>query len=256
MKQLSILLLLTSVLSAYGQESSTVYEFRGYDRTGVFQEPNLVKVWPESGPSELYTIDNLGNGYGSPVFTENEFFITGEIDSTGYIYCFDLKGNKKWETVLGPEWMRSYPGGRDAPTVAGNRIYIGTGVGDLYCLERSSGKVLWTKRLKDDFNGALPLHGYSEAPLIDGERIFWTPGGKVNNVVALNRFTGNLIWTNKGFGEPMGYNQARLIRLPARSIVVTFSSYHLMGFDAATGEMLWFHEQDNLPVEKRKPGYG
>jgi outer membrane protein assembly factor BamB len=29
-----------------------------------------------------------------------------------------------------------------------------------------------------------------------------------------------------------------------------------MGFDAKTGQMLWSHEQDNFPVEKRGPGYG
>lgn len=255
-KSVLFTLLMTAAITAFGQKGEIIYEFRGVDRTGIFDEKNLLKEWPAEGPRELYTIDNLGNGYGSPVFTESEFFVTGEIDSTGFVYCFDLKGNKKWETELGPEWMRSYPGGRDAPTVAGNRVYIGTGVGDLFCLDRASGKILWTRRLKDDFDGVLPLHGYSEAPLIDGDRIFWTPGGKVNNVVALNRFTGDLIWANKGFGEAMGYNQARLIRLPARNIVVTFSSYHLMGFDSATGEMIWSHEQDNLPVEKRKPGYG
>ena len=29
-----------------------------------------------------------------------------------------------------------------------------------------------------------------------------------------------------------------------------------MGFNAETGQMLWSHEQDNFPVEKRGPGYG
>jgi outer membrane protein assembly factor BamB len=102
----------------------------------------------------------------------------------------------------------------------------------------------------------LPLHGYSEAALVDGDKVFWTPGGKVNNVVALNRFTGDIVWSNPGFGEAQGYNQPRLIRLPGLNILVTFSSWHLMGFDTSTGKMLWSHEQDNLPVDKRKPGYG
>jgi outer membrane protein assembly factor BamB len=29
-----------------------------------------------------------------------------------------------------------------------------------------------------------------------------------------------------------------------------------MGFDIATGNLLWSHEQDNYPPEKRLPGYG
>jgi len=41
-----------------------------------------------------------------------------------------------------------------------------------------------------------------------------------------------------------------------REILVTFSAYHLMGFDVASGALLWTHAQDNYPVEERKPGIG
>jgi outer membrane protein assembly factor BamB len=32
--------------------------------------------------------------------------------------------------------------------------------------------------------------------------------------------------------------------------------YHMMGFDTKTGQLLWSHEQENYPLEKRGPGYG
>jgi outer membrane protein assembly factor BamB len=251
---ISLLFIITLSTSAVAQPK--IYEWRGVDRNGIYPDKNLLESWPAEGPPEVFVIDSLGNGYGSPVFTENHFFITGEIDTVTYLYCFTIEGKRVWKTKLGQEWMRSYPGGRDAPTVVDDLIYIGTGMGNLYCVNRTDGKVVWSKELKADFDGLLPLHGYSEAALIDGDKVFWTPGGKVNNVVALNRFTGNLIWSHPGFGEAQGYNQPRLITLPERNILVTFSSWHLMGFDTRTGEMLWSHEQDNLPVEKRKPGYG
>lgn len=238
------------------QNKTTIYEWRGPDRTGIYPDKGLLTEWPEKGPAELWSIDNLGNGYGSPVFAENEFFVTGETDSVTYLFCFDIGGTQKWKTRLGGEWMRSYPGGRDAPTVADNLVYVGTGLGNLYCINRKSGAIVWSKELKADFDGILPLHGYSEAPLLDGDRVFWTPGGKENNVVALNRFTGDIMWSHPGYGEAQGYNQAKLIKLAERNLLVTFSSWHLMGFDAATGDLLWSHEQDNLMPEQRKPGYG
>ncbi|MBE0676724.1 MAG: PQQ-binding-like beta-propeller repeat protein [Bacteroidales bacterium] len=238
------------------QNQATIYEWRGPDRTGIYPDKGLLTEWPEEGPAELWSTDNLGNGYGSPVFAENEFFITGETDSVTYLFCFDIGGTQKWKTRLGGEWMRSYPGGRDAPTVAGNLVYVGTGLGNLYCVNRKDGKIVWSKELKADFDGLLPLHGYSEAPLLDGDRVFWTPGGKENNVVALNRFTGEIMWSHPGYGEAQGYNQAKLIKLAERNLLVTFSSWHLMGFDAATGDLLWSHEQDNLTPDRRKPGYG
>jgi outer membrane protein assembly factor BamB len=238
------------------QEKTKIYEWRGKDRKGIFNESNLLKSWPDEGPIELWTIDGIGNGFVSPIFSEDKFYITGEIDSVLILFCFNLIGEKQWQTTLGKEWMKSYPGSRTIPTVVDDLIYVGSGLGNLYCLNKSNGKIVWSKDLINDLKGALPLHGHSEAPLIEGNKIFWTAGGKINNVIALNRFTGKLIWSNKGFGEASAYNPPKLINHGGKSIVVTFSSYHLMGFDTKDGKLLWSHEQDNYPLDKRGPGYG
>jgi outer membrane protein assembly factor BamB len=250
------IILLLPLLLAFLPEKNKISEWRGQDRTGIYNESNLLKIWPAEGPVEIWSIDNIGNGFGSPVFTDDNFYITGEIESMSILFCFNLKGEEQWQTTLGPEWMKSFPGSRCAPTIVGDLIYVGTGMGNLYCLNRKTGKTVWSKDLVRDFSGVIPLHGYSEAALIDGDKVFWTPGGKVHNVVALNRFTGKLIWSNKGFGEASGYNPPKLIRLPSRNILATFSSYHLMGFDTKNGQLLWSHEQDNYPPDQRGPGYG
>lgn len=233
-----------------------IYEWRGTDRTGIFNESNLLKSWPVEGPKELWSIENIGNGFVSSIFTDNGFFITGEKDSMLIIFSYNLDGVKKWQTTLGREWMKSYPGSRTIPTIVDDLIYVGSGMGDLYCLNRADGKIVWSKKLLADMKGILPLHGHSEAPLIQGNKVFWTAGGKINNVIALDRFTGKMIWSNKGFGEPSAYNPPKLIELQDRKIIVTFSSYHLMGFDSENGKMLWSHEQTNVPLSDRKPGLG
>jgi outer membrane protein assembly factor BamB len=238
------------------QLKTRIYEWRGTDRKGIYNETNLLKTWPAEGPKEIWSIDNIGNGFVSPIFTDDRFYITGEIDSMVILFSFNLKGEKQWQTKLGKEWMRSYPGSRSIPTIVDDLIYVGSGLGNLYCVNKSDGKIVWSKDLIKDLNGILPLHGHSEAALIQDEKIFWTAGGKVNNVVAMNRFTGKLIWTNKGFGEASAYNPPKLIEHGGRSILVTFSSYHLMGFDTKNGKLLWAHEQDNYPPDKRGPGYG
>jgi outer membrane protein assembly factor BamB len=247
---------LLAILWSSPSEKNKICQWRGKDRAGIYQETNLLKSWPAEGPKEIWTVENIGDGFVSPVFIDDRFFITGEIDSMSILFCFNLKGEKQWQTTLGKEWMKSYPGSRCAPTIVDDLVYVGTGTGNLYCVRKNNGKLVWSKDLVKDFNGVLPMHGYSEAPLIDGDKIFWTPGGKENNVVALNRFTGKLIWSNKGFGERSGYNSPKLIELPARNILVNFSAYHLMGFDTKTGRLLWAHEQDNYPVKDRIPGNG
>jgi outer membrane protein assembly factor BamB len=251
-----VLLCLLLIFFTSSTGTIKIYEWRGRDREGIYDESNLLKSWPAEGPKELWSIKNIGNGFVSPVFTDENFYITGEIDSTEVLFSFNLKGEKQWQTRLGKEWTKSYPGSRSAPTIADDLIYVGTGLGNLFCVNRTNGKIVWSKDLSADFDGALPLHGHSESALIQGDKIFWTTGGKVNNVVALNRFNGKLIWSNKGFGERSAYNSPKLIELPTRKIIVTFSAYHMMGFDADRGNLLLSCEQDNYPVEKRLPGYG
>ena len=229
-----------------------LYEWRGTERMGIYPGAELLQEWPEEGPEELWTIEGLGRGYGSPTFTEERFYITGEVDSMAILYCFDLDGNKIWQSALGKEWISSYPGSRSAPTIVGDQIYTGTGMGDLYCVSRTDGSLLWSKEFKDDFQGVYPLHGHSEAPVISGDRVFWTPGGEVYNVVALDRMTGELIWSNPGFGERSGYNPGKLVIHNGRELFVTFTSAKLLGLDAETGDLLWSHHQDVYTEEERK----
>jgi outer membrane protein assembly factor BamB len=255
MKQI-ILFILTALIFSCSKPEPQIYQWRGDNRTGVYPETKLLKEWPENGPKELWFAEGLGNGYGSPTVTESEIFITGEKDSLAWMFCFGLNGDLIWKQQYGEEWAKHYPGSRSAPTVVDDLVYAGTGMGIISCLKRKTGELVWTKDYVADFEGVLPYHGYSEAPVIFDDKIFCTPGGTENNVIALNRFTGELIWSCKGMGERMGYNPGNLIELPDRKIYITFSAYHLLGIDAETGELLWTHLQDNTPVEDREPGVG
>jgi outer membrane protein assembly factor BamB len=255
MRKIPILTALIVLLASFSGTSG-IYEWRGTNREGIYYESNLLKKWPADGPKELWSVGNIGNGFGSPVFADENFYITGEIDSMAILFSFNNKGEKQWQTTLGREWMKSFPGSRSAPTIVEDLIYVGTGLGNLYCINRANGRIIWSKDLAADFHGELPLHGHSESPLIQDDKVFWTAGGKYYNVVALNRFSGKLIWSDKGFGERSAYNSPKLIELPSRKILVAFSAYHLMGFDINTGKMLWFQEQDNYPLDKRIPGNG
>lgn len=234
----------------------TIYEWRGPNRSGIYNDTNLLKEWPQNGPTELWSNDGIGNGYGSPTITGDGIYISGEIDSTAYLFHFDLHGKILWKSAIGSEWNKNYPGSRSTPTIVDDLIYIGSGKGNLFCLDRKDGKIIWSKDFSNDFQGQYTLFGIAESPVVSGDKVFWVPGGKEHNVVALDRKTGKQIWSCKGFGERSGYTPSKLIKLPSREIFVTFSAYHLMGIDANTGQLLWSHQQENIPIEKRDLGYG
>ncbi len=252
----TILFLFSAFILTSCTGKDEIYQWRGEGRNGIFAETNLLKEWPENGPEELWAIEDLGNGNGSPTFAGDRFYITGEKDAKAILYCFSTGGEKIWQTELGDEWIRSYRGSRSAPTIAGNMIYYETGNGNMFCVDSKDGKIIWQKDFEADAEGIPTLHGMTEAPVIDGDMVFWNPGGKKINVAALNRYSGDIIWTSPGLGERSAYNQGNLVRLPSRNIFVTFSAYHLMGFDTSTGKLLWSHEQDNLTPEGRTLGMG
>jgi len=252
-----IFLIVTAIIVLVSCASNQeVYEWKNNDRSGIYDETNLLKEWPAEGPEELWTIEGLGRGFGSPTFTEDRFYITGEKDTATYLYCYNLDGERIWESRLGKEWIRTYPGSRSAPTIAGNHIYIVNGYGNLYCASTGDGSIIWSKDCAKDFQMIPVMHGMSEASIIDGDKVYYTPGGLEHNVVALNRFNGDLIWTCKGKGERAGYNQGNLIEYAGKKIFITFSAYHMLGIDAENGELLWSHEQDNTTPETRKLGLG
>ena len=256
MKKILISAICLGILFLNHVSAQTIAQWRGTDRKGVYNEPHLLRFWPAGGPRMIWSSDSVGNGFGAPAVTSDRLYITGETDSVEYLYSFDLSGHLLWKTACGKEWMISYPGSRSTPTATADGIYVCTGLGDLSCFDPGTGSRLWTVSMINDLHGTHTLHGHSESPLVDGNKVFMTPGGADTNVVALDRHTGRILWICKGRGERSAYNSPILIQLPARSILVTFSAYAIMGIDTETGQMLWWQEQDTYPLAERKPGYG
>lgn len=242
------------ILSACTSEPE-VYQWRGPDRSGIYSETGLMKAWPEEGPEVAWEYEGIGNGYGSPVFTPDNMYILGEQDSLAYLFAFDAEGNLLWKKDFGPEWVKNYNGSRSTPTVVGDMIYVTSGKGMLACFD-TSGEKIWSVDMVNDLHGVYPLFGFSESVITEGNKVFCTPGGRDTNVVALDRFTGDILWISKGKSERSGYNSPQIIRLKDRNILANFSAYHFMGHDTETGELLWVHEQENIKPEERKPGAG
>ena len=202
----------------------------------------LMSVWPSNGPELSWEYKGIGNGYSSPALDSKSVFVTGEIDSIGYLFSFDLKGELNWKVAYGKEWTKSYIGTRAAPTIIDNQIYVCSALGDIVCLEKTTGKISWSINMIQDLNGKNNVYGYSMQLLIDQNVLYCLPGGRTVNIAALDRHTGNTIWTSRGLGETAGYANPILIDLPERKILVCYSEYSLLGVDATTGELLWSTE--------------
>ncbi len=245
MKNLRLLICLAfSVISTGLVSAQEVLQWRGSDRSGAYPATNLLKSWPEAGPAIKWESGDIGNGYGSPVITSENIFINGEIDTINYLFALDLSGKFLWKTRIGKEWVLNYPGDRTTPTIAGDLIYVAAGWGTVACIELKTGKTRWSADMIKDFHGRINHFGLSESVLVDGGKVFCMPGGADTNVVALDRFSGKIVWISKGLSQIPAYCSPQLVKLPLRNILVTFSKNALLGIDTKDGTLLWSHKQD------------
>ena len=231
-------------------------QWRGDGRDGVYNETGLLKVWPEAGPQLLWSFEGLGDGYASVAIANGKIYVTGKPgDDDLVLFVFDLTGKKITEKVIGKEWNTRFPGSRCSVLVHEGKLYIGNSLGQLFCLDEVTLNEIWKKDGLKDFDGENIMFGMTENPLIVGDKIFMTPGGKKNNMVALNKNTGDLIWSSTGTGTVSSYCSPLFIGGYSVPMVVTYmatatpggrgspNDNKLVAFNADTGELLWSHVQ-------------
>jgi outer membrane protein assembly factor BamB len=243
MKRLFCIILLSII--CIGVNAQDVAQWRGPDRNGIYNEPNLLKKWPDGGPKLLWHFDELGEGHTSASVTNSGVYTTGMIDGNGFIYAFDLKGKLLWKREYGKEWNESYKGIRSTPLVVKDKIYIFSAYGQLLCLKSSNGETIWTLDITKQYNAPNIKWGLTENLLFDGNVLYCTTGGTTTSMVALDRNTGNQIWKSESNGENSAYGSPILIKLKDRKIIVTMMQKSICGFDAATGASLWRVEHIN-----------
>jgi outer membrane protein assembly factor BamB len=245
MNKNSLLLIVAFLVYSITTAAQTPTKWRGPNGNGIYNETGLLKQWPESGPEIIWHYDALGEGFSSPVFANGLIYVSGGIENEGYIFVLDQNGKLQWKKSYGKEFFESYPGVRSSPTVVGDLLYIYSGYGVLSCMDAKNGSLKWKKDVFNDFDGKNIQWGVTETVVVDGDVVFVTPGGKKNNVVALNRFNGDLIWTSEGLGELSAYCTPLLIELPAGKLLVTHTANHLLGINASNGKLLWSYPHTN-----------
>lgn len=235
---LALLLLLMGTTIA---QAANWPQFRGPNRDGKSAETALLNGWPAGGPKMLWSVSGLGAGFSSAAVADGLLYITGMggPKKEGILYAFDLQGKLRWKQSYGPEWSGSYPGARTTPTVDGDRLYVMSGMGRLSCFQAKTGKPIWEVDTLAKFGGANIRWGIAESVLVDGKLVFCTPGGKNSSVVALNKLTGETVWTSKGLSEPSAYCSPVVMQQGPTRLLVTMTAKSIVGLNASNGKLLW-----------------
>lgn len=237
-------LLLAAVSTGAPPPSITDWpQWRGPERNGLSKDTGLLKQWPATGPSVVWKADGLGEGYGSLALKGDRIFVQGTKGEASAVFALNrADGKLVWSTALGPKGSeRRGNGPRATPTIDEDRMYVLTENGDLACLRVRDGSAVWRKNILKEFGGSNPGWMISESPLVDGNRVIVTPGGKTGGMVAFDKMNGNVIWASKDFSDEAAYSSPIVVDVGGVRTILNFTSQSAVGVRANDGKLMWRH---------------
>lgn len=218
-------------------------QWRGAERNGISKETGLLKQWPSAGPKTAWTISSLGEGYGSLAVRGDRIYVQGTNGSASTIFALNrADGKTVWSAALGPKVDEGRGNGpRGTPTLDDDRIYALTENGDLACLRAGNGTPMWRKNILKDFGGRNPGWLISESPLVDGNKVIVSPGGKDAAIVALDKMTGQVIWMTAGLSDGAAYSSCIAADVGGVRTIMNFTAGAAVGVRASDGKVMWRH---------------
>jgi outer membrane protein assembly factor BamB len=224
-------------------------QWRGPNRDGISSETGLMSQWPEEGPAIAFRTKGLGSGMASLVIADGKIYTLGNSDGNTHVLCLKQSdGSLIWKTPFTPD--RGAANGTPTLDASTGLLYTMSFDGILVCCQVSDGSIVWKKNFAEDFQGKMESGwGYSESPLIDGNRLLCTPGGANAMVVALDKKTGKLEWAGKApagklrGNDGAGYSSIVISNAAGRKQYIQLIGHGIVSYDAATGELLWNYDR-------------
>src|SRR5262249_30992928 len=100
-------------------------------------------------------------------------------------------------------------------------------------------KICWRKDYVKDLKARRPGFGFSDYPLVDGEKLICTPGGPEATIVALNKVTGAVLWSRAVPGtESAQYGAAVVAEIGGVRQYINFVRPGIISV-SADGKLLW-----------------
>jgi outer membrane protein assembly factor BamB len=225
------------------------HQWRGPNRDGVCSETGLNDNWSDSGPPIAWRSKGLGSGFSSVSVWNGRLYTLGKLGGQTHLICCSLAdGAEMWKTPVG---------GGDAPNCTPtvdpeSKLVFGVSHGgDLLCANAETGAEIWRKNFGQDFGGRMmSTWGYSESPLVDGDRLICTPGSNRALLAALNKRTGEVVWTTPVTGnlgnagqDGAGYSSVVISQAGGVKQYIQLVGRGVVGVAADDGRGLWSYNR-------------
>jgi outer membrane protein assembly factor BamB len=231
-------------------------QWLGPMRDGIWRETGILAKFPKKGAKVRWRT-SMGGGYSGPAVAGNRVFVTDRVlgpdarnpdDPFGRrpvpgserILCLDdHNGEIIWKHEYECIYEIAYPAGpRTTPVVRDGKVYSLGAMGNLFCVEAATGKVIWEKNFPKDYDIPVPLWGFAGHPLLEGDMLICLVGGKGSVVVAFHKDTGKELWRALSAKEP-GYSPPMIFSIDGKRQLIIWHPEAVTGLDPETGKVYW-----------------
>jgi outer membrane protein assembly factor BamB len=221
----------------------------------------LAASWPAAGPKKLWS-RQLGDGYsgisvdGSTLYTmyrtgDEEIALAADAETgkTLWEYRYDAK----FRPGMG---MENGPGPHATPLVTENGVYVIGILGNLLCLNKKTGKLIWSHNLYGEFHGTFFDRGYAPSPIAYKDTVIMKVGGEGHSFMAFDQRTGAVVWkTVQNFANAPA--TPVVIKVDGQDQLVAPMSDDIVGIDPTNGWVLWtYAHSTNWGLNISTPAWG
>jgi outer membrane protein assembly factor BamB len=216
-------------------------QWGGPNRNFVTNASGIKDTWPASGPRVVWKRP-LGDGYSACAVEGGVLYTMYGKPRQEVVLAADVEnGRTLWEYTTPMSFQSDAAelgnGPYTTPLIAGDRLFTTGVAGRLQCLDKKTGKHLWTQQLWDDHGGSRMMYGYSSSPIAFRNFVIVPVGGPGKALMAFQQPDGKIAWSKNDFGNV--YSSPIHISLGGLDQVVALMDRAVIGINPHNGDLQW-----------------
>jgi outer membrane protein assembly factor BamB len=217
-------------------------QWGGPHRNFHTEASGLKDTWPSGGPRVVWR-RALGDGYSSTVVEDGILYTMYRKGREEIVLAANAdSGKTMWEHAASGDGFQSDApemgnGPYSTPLIAGGRVFTTGVAGRLQCLDKKTGKLLWTQQLWTDHGGSRLVYGYASSPIAFRDMVIVPVGGPGKALMAFRQTDGSVAWAKHDFGNV--YSSPILIDVGGLEQLASLVDGALIGVNPHNGDLQW-----------------